>query len=69
MIAGAIFIATMMLQACSRAFRKFVLFMILAGLLAVAVLARFWLRIPPEETDRVCCSTIGCRTLDNGKTL
>jgi len=41
MIAGAIFIATMMLLACSRALRKFVLFLILAGLFAVAVLARF----------------------------
>ena len=41
MIAGAIFIATMMLLACSRAFRKFVLFLILAGLSAVLVLARF----------------------------
>jgi hypothetical protein len=41
MITGIIFMATMMLLACSRAFRKFVLFLILAGLLAVAVLARF----------------------------
>jgi hypothetical protein len=41
MIAGAIFIAMMMLLACSRAFRKFVLFLILAGPSAVVVLARF----------------------------